>query len=89
MKLAISTSSMRRMAWKQCRSCSPELQLDVPRLAGEPATQRMYVLAAGFEQARHGSCANQSTCRSGRSLRSSREIAISRRPCPRPIGEER
>ena len=53
MKLAISTSSMRRMAWKALQIVLARLQLDVARLAGEPRAERMDALAAGLEQARH------------------------------------
>ena len=53
MKLAISTSSMRRMAWKAMEIVLAGFQLDVPRLAGQPRAERMDALAAGFEQARH------------------------------------
>ncbi len=53
MKLAISTSSMRRMAWKAVEIVLARLQLDVPRLAGEPRAERMDALAVGLEQARH------------------------------------
>ena len=86
MKLAISTSSMRRMAWKQCRSCSPDSSsMWRDSLASRALSGWMRSPLASSRRVT-GSCASQSTCRSGCSLRSSRVMAMSRRPCPRPIG---
>ena len=79
MKLAIRISSIRRQAWKQCRSCSADSDskcldsLARWALAGwiaHPPRSRTRV--TGF-------WASQSISRSGTSLRSSLAIATSRR----------
>ena len=66
------------------------LQLDVPRLAGKPRTERMDAsrrsLPAG---ASPGPAPASRPADPGWSLRSSRVMAMSRRPWPRPIGDER
>jgi hypothetical protein len=89
MKLATRISSIRRIAWKQCRSWSPASLSMWPdsdassRLAGwirSPPSSSSLVT---------GSWASQSTSRSGCSPRSSRAMAMSRRACPSPIGEDR
>ena len=53
MKLAISTSSMRRMAWKALSSCSPDSSSMWRDLLASRAAQRVDALAVGFEQPRH------------------------------------
>ena len=53
MKLATRISSIRRIAWKQCRSCSPDSRLDVARLAGEVRAGRVDPLAARPRAPRH------------------------------------
>ena len=88
MKLATRISSIRRQAWKQCRSCSADSlsmwldSLDRNALAGwirSPFASRTAVT---------GCWASQSISRSGCSLRSSSAMATSRCAWPNPIGEE-
>ena len=89
MKLATRISSIRRIAWKQCRSWSPASRSmwrdsdASSRLAGwmrsPPASSSLVT----------GCWASQSTSRSGCSPRSSRAMAMSRRAWPSPIGEDR
>ncbi len=45
---------MRRIAWKQCSSCSAASDTDVTRLARKLRRRRVDALAAGFEHRRHG-----------------------------------
>ena len=45
MKLLTRISSISRMVWKACRSCSPASRLEVGRLAGEPTRRRVHGLA--------------------------------------------
>ena len=49
MKLLTRISSIRRIAWKACRSCSAALVLDVGRLVGQPRRRRVHPLAASLE----------------------------------------
>ena len=88
MKLATRISSIRRQAWKQCRSCSADSlsmwldSLDRNALAGwirSPFASSTAVT---------GCWASQSISRSGCSLRSSSAMATSRCAWPNPIGEE-
>ena len=68
MKLAISTSSMRRMAWKQCRSCSPDSSsMCRDSLASRALSGWMRSPLASSRRVT-GSCASQSTSRSGMQL---------------------
>ena len=88
MKLASRISSMRRIAWKQCRSCSADSlstwcdSLARNALAGWIRSPRASSTAVT------GCWASQSISRSGWSLRSSSAIATSRCAWPSPIGEE-
>ncbi len=88
MKLASRISSIRRIAWKQCRSCSADSlsmwrdSLARKALAGWMRSPRASSTAVT------GCWASQSISRSGWSLRSSSAIATSRCAWPSPIGEE-
>ena len=88
MKFASRISSIRRIAWKQCRSCSAD------SLSMWPDSFARYALAGWMRSPRAsstavtGCCASQSISRSGWSFRSSSAIAASRWAWPRPIGEE-
>ena len=88
MKLDTRISSIRRQAWKQCRSCSADsdsMWLDSLARCSLAGWMRSPSPSSTFVT---GFCASQSISRSGWSLRSSLAIATSRRAWPRPIGEE-
>ena len=88
MKLASRISSIRRIAWKQWRSCSAD------SLSTWRDSLARWALAGWMRSPRAsstsvtGCCASQSISRSGCSRRSSSAIAASRWACPRPIGDE-
>ena len=88
MKLASRISSIRRIAWNACRSCSADSDsmcrdsLASSALAGWMRSPRASSTAVT------GCWASQSISSSGCSLRSSSAIATSRCACPSPIGEE-
>jgi hypothetical protein len=64
-------------------------QFDVPGLACKPGAERMDTLAIRIKQTRHGILCQPIDLQSGCSVRNSRVMAMSRRPCPSPMGEER
>src|SRR6266542_2264952 len=88
MKLASRISSMRRMAWKACRSCSADSDWMWADSLASSADAGWTRSPASARTRVTGSWASQSTSRSGRSLRSSAAIATSRWAWPRPMGEE-
>ena len=65
------------------------LALDVPRFVDEQPARRMNRLARAVSSLVTGCWASQSTCNPGCSPRSWRAIARSRRPWPRPMGDDR
>ena len=90
MKLLTSTSSIRRMAWNACRSCSPDSDSMCADSLARQRRRRVHLLAALVPGSRSPvTGVNHSTSTSGRSSRRASAIARSRRTCPRPIGELR
>ncbi len=88
MKLASRISSIRRIAWKQCRSCSADsLSMWRDSFARNPLAGWIRSPRAS-STAVTGCWASQSISRSGWSLRSSSAIAASRCAWPSPIGDE-
>ena len=88
MKLATRISSIRRHAWKQCRSCSADSDSMWPDSLARNALAGWIRSPCPASTAVTGCWASQSISRSGCSLRSSAAIATSRCACPSPIGEE-
>ena len=88
MKLATRISSIRRSAWKQCRSCSADSDSMWRGLVGELPARRVDALARGLEHRGHRVLREPVDLEVGVQRRSSRAIAMSRRAWPRPIGEE-
>ena len=79
---------MRRIAWKQCRSCSADsLSMCVDSFARKGLAGWMRSPRSS-STAVTGCWASQSISRSGCSLRSSSAIAASRCAWPSPIGDE-
>ncbi len=89
MKLLTRISSIRRTAPKACRSWSAHSSsmcaLSFARCRDAGWTRSPWCCSSRVT----GSCASQSTCRSGCRRRSSPAMATSRRACPRPMGEDR
>ena len=88
MKFASRISSIRRHAWKQCRSCSADSDSMWRDSFASCALAGWIRSPRASSTAVTGCCASQSISRSGCSLRSSSAIATSRRAWPSPIGEE-
>ena len=65
MKFAISTSSIRRIAWKACRSCSPDSSSMCRDSLASRALRGWTRSPLASSSRVTGSCASQSTCRSG------------------------
>ena len=79
---------MRRMAWKQCRSCSAHSLSMWPDSFARNALPGWMRSPRASSTAVTGCCASQSISSPGWSLRSSSAIATSRCAWPSPIGEE-
>ena len=88
MKFATRISSMRRIAWKACRSCSADSLSMCADSFASSALAGWIRSPSASSTAVTGCCASQSISRSGWSFRSSLAIATSRRACPSPIGDE-
>ena len=88
MKLAARISSIRRSAWKQCRSCSADSDSMCRDSLARWALAGWIVSPSRSSTLVTGSCASQSICRSGCRALSSRAIARSRWAWPSPIGDE-
>ena len=89
MKLATRISSILRMAWKACRSCSADsVSMWADSLASQALAGWMRSPSASRTRVT-GSWASQSISRPGTCRRSSRAMATSRRAWPSPIGEDR
>jgi hypothetical protein len=88
MKFARRISSICRIAWKQCRSCSADPLSIWPDSFARKGARRVDPLAARFEHGCHGVLREPVDLEVGSSLRSSSAIAASRWAWPSPIGEE-
>ncbi len=88
MKFETRISSIRRHAWKQCRSCSADSDSKWPDSLARCALAGWIRSPRASSTDVTGCCASQSISRSGCSLRSSSAIATSRCAWPRPIGDE-
>ena len=88
MKFATRISSMRRTAWKACRSCSADSDSMWPDSFASSALAGWIRSPRASSTFVTGCWASQSISRSGCSVRSSSAIATSRCAWPRPIGEE-
>src|SRR6266480_574000 len=88
MKLASRISSIRRQAWKQCRSWSAHSDSMWPDWLASAREAGGILPPLAARTAVTGCWASQSICRPGRSRRSSPAMATSRRAWPSPMGEE-
>ena len=88
MKFAQKISSIRRRAWKACRSCSPASRSMCATSLASDALAGWIVSPRCRSTVVTGSCASQSISRPGTCRRSSSAIATSRQACPRPIGDD-
>ena len=87
MKFATRISSIRRTAWKACRSCSPASDSMCARSLASHRDAGCTRSPRSASTRVTGSWVSQSISRSGCRSRSSSAIARSRRTCPSPIGE--
>ena len=88
MKFATRISSMRRSAWKQCRSCSADSDSMWLDSLARCRARRMDALALRLEDPGDRILGEPVDLESGCRRRSSRAIATSRCAWPSPIGEE-
>jgi hypothetical protein len=89
MKFATRISSIRRIAWNACRSCSCASSTTCADSLARNRDAGWTRSPAASSIAVTGGCASQSSCTSGWRSRSSAAIATSRRAWPRPIGDDR
>ena len=88
MKLATRISSIRRIAWNTCRSCSADSDSMCADSLARPADAGWMRSPRGLEHAGHRVLGQPVDLEVGVEPRSSSAIATSRHACPSPIGEE-
>ena len=88
MKLCTRISSIRRIVWKACRSCSAHSESTCATSLASSREAGCTVSPSRSSSPVSGGWASHSISISGRSRRSSSATAMSRREWPNPMGEE-